>query len=128
MTLNSELPMNWRRGRQEQSSCARTVCLFFIYIFFAALGLHCRMQTFSSRGEPGLLSSCGVLASHCGGFCCCKAQALGVWASVVVAHRLSPMACGISLDQGLNLCPLPWQALNPWTTRKIPICLLSPGS
>ena len=100
--------MNWRRGRQEQSSCARTMCLFFIYIFFAALGLHCCMQTFSSRGEPGLLSSYGVWASHCGGFYCCKAQALGVWASVVVAHRLScPMACGIFLDQGLNLCPLP---------------------
>ena len=34
----------------------------------------------------------------------------GVWASVVVAHQPScPMACGISLDQGWNLCPLHWQ-------------------
>ena len=33
-----------------------------------------------------------------------------VWASVVMAHRLScPMACGISLDQGRNLSPLHWQ-------------------
>ena len=31
--------------------------------------------------------------------------------SVVVVHRLSfPSACGIFLDQGLNLCPLHWQA------------------
>ena len=33
----------------------------------------------------------GVWASHCGGFSC-RARALGTWASVVVAHRLS--SCG----------------------------------
>ena len=34
-----------------------------------------------------------------------------MWASVVVAHRLScPLACGIFPDQGLNMCPLHWQA------------------
>ena len=33
---------------------------------------------FSSCGEQGLLSSCGVQASHCGGLSCC-----GAWASVV---------------------------------------------
>ena len=39
------------------------------------------------------------------------AQALGVWTSVAVAHWLScPVACGIIPDQGLNLCPLHWQA------------------
>ena len=27
-------------------------------------------------------------ASHCGGFSCCRARALGVRASVVVAHGL----------------------------------------
>ena len=47
---------------------------------------------FSSCGEQGLLSSCSVRASHCGGFFCCGAQALQliginsctVWAYVVV--------------------------------------------
>ena len=35
----------------------------------------------------------------------------GVWASVVAACRLScSMACGLFLEQGLNLCPLNWQA------------------
>ena len=29
-----------------------------------------------------LLSNCGALASHCGGFSCCRAQ--GVWALVFV--------------------------------------------
>ena len=32
---------------------------------------------YSSFGEQGLLSSCSVQASHCGGFSCCRAQALG---------------------------------------------------
>ena len=31
----------------------------------------------------------GVRASHCGGFTCCGARALGAWASVVAAHGLS---------------------------------------
>ena len=33
----------------------------------------------------------------------------GLWStdSVIVAHKLScPVACGIFLEQGLNLCPL----------------------
>ena len=59
----------------------------------------------------GYSSSCSRRASHCHGFFCCKVQALGAWALVAVAHCLScPVACGVFLDQGLNLCPLLWQA------------------
>ena len=53
----------------------------------------------SSCGQQGLLYSCGARASHCGGFSCCRAQAL--------EQGLS--SCGIFPDQGLNLCPLHWQ-------------------
>ena len=49
--------------------------ILFIYLFLAVLGLRC-----------------GARASHCSGFSCWKAWALGMWASVVVAHRLS--SCG----------------------------------
>ena len=62
-------------------------------------------------------------ASHYSGFSCSGAQALGIQASVVgargpkstglvvVEHRLSCcMSCGIFSDQGLNPCPLHWQA------------------
>ena len=35
------------------------------------------------------LSRCGEWVSHRGGFSCCGAQALGAWASVVAARRLS---------------------------------------
>ena len=45
------------------------------------------MQAFCSR-EQRLLSSYGVQASHCGGFSCYGAQALGTGASVVVTYGL----------------------------------------
>ena len=35
---------------------------------------------------------CGAWASHCSGFSCCGARALGAWASVVVARGFS--SCG----------------------------------
>ena len=69
----------------------------------------------ASCGEQGLLSSCGGQASHCGGFSCYTAQALGPsgcssWTPrlestglVVEAHGLScSSAWGIFLDQGWN--------------------------
>ena len=51
------------------------VIYLFIYLFMAVLGLCCCAR-----------------ASHCGGFSCCGAWALGVWASVVVAHGFG--SCG----------------------------------
>ena len=37
----------------------------------------------------GATLRCGAQASHCGGFSCCAARALGARASVVVAHGLN---------------------------------------
>jgi len=52
-----------------------------------------------------------VRASHFSGFSFCGACTLGHVGSAVVAHWLSgPVACGIFLDEGPNLCPLHWQA------------------
>ena len=72
------------------------------------LSLCCCAWVFPSCSERGLLSSCGELASYCGGFSC-GAQALqrsgfssrGAWLSC-------PEACGMSLDQGSNSYPLHW--------------------
>ena len=50
----------------------------------------------SNCGERRLLSGCGVWASHRSGFSCCGAQALGEWASAVMAH-------GLRLGLGLRL-------------------------
>ena len=41
----------------------------------------------------GATLHCGAQASHCGGFSFCRAWALDVQASVVVAHGLS--SCGL---------------------------------
>ena len=74
----------------------------YFYLFLAALGLcYCRWA-FSSCSERGLLFVVvhGLLiavASHC------RAQALGAWASVVVAHGLS--SCGSwDLERRLSSC------------------------
>lgn len=55
-------------------------------------------------------SRCGERALGCMGFRGCGSRALERWL-VIVAHRFSCSAiCGILLGQGLNLCPLCWQA------------------
>ena len=60
----------------------------------AALGLCCCAQA---------SSSCGAWASHCGGFSCGGARALGTQASVVAAHGLS--SCGSqALELRLSSC------------------------
>ena len=80
--------------------------------------------------------------SHCDGFSCCGAQALGhagfhrygsqalecrlssCGGSVVVHGFSCPAACGILPDQGANPCILQW-ILKHWTTREVPelLCL-----
>ena len=67
--------------------------------------------------ERGATLHFGAQASHCSGFPCRGAQALGVWTSslqhtgsVAVVHGLScSTECGIFLHQGLNTCALHWQ-------------------
>ena len=68
--------------------------------------------------QAGVLSSCGVRASHRSGFSCCGAQALGrvgssLWhmgsvepGSIAVAHGLSGSSSEIFPDQGWNPCLL----------------------
>ena len=63
----------------------------------AVLGLCCCTRVFSSRSDPGLLSSCSTQDAHCGGFSGCGAQALGCTGfsscgSRTPGHRLS--SCG----------------------------------
>ena len=89
------------------------ICFFLIYfiyyfwlrwVFVAACGL-------------SLVVASGVYSSlRCAGFSLrwlllLRSTGSRRAGSVVVAHGLScSMACGISLDHSLNLCPLHWQA------------------
>ena len=50
-------------------------------------------ELLSHCSDLGLLSNCGARASHCSGFSCCRAQALGMEASVVAACGLG--SCGL---------------------------------
>ena len=83
----------------------------FVYLFiFGCTESSLLCVGFLLLWRVGATLCCDVLASHSRGFSCCKAQVLGARATVVVAYGLRySVACGIFLDQGSNLCPLPWQ-------------------
>ena len=70
--------------------------LLFIYLFLAALDLHCCSRAFSGCGEQGLLFVVGRGLLIAMAFPVAQHRPWGTQASVVVAHRLScAVACGI---------------------------------
>ena len=75
------------------------------------LGLHCCTRASSSCGERGLLFVAVHSFSHCSGFCCCGARALGTWASVVAACGLS--SCGARAYLLRSMWDLPGPELEP---------------
>ena len=82
-----------RRSRYQFARAARTKCYrlgsmhnrnsfsfinkIIFKIYFGCTGSLLLHRLFFSFDEQQLLSSCGAQASHCGGFSCCRAQALG---------------------------------------------------
>ena len=78
--------------------------LKFIYLFiFGCVGSLLLHEGFLQLWRAGATLHCSARVSHCGGFSCCRARALGVWASVVVARRLS--SCGSrALECRLSSC------------------------
>ena len=67
--------------------------LFFFFLINLFIYLHFIFGCVGSLLRwVGATLHCGVWASHCSGFSCCRAWALGVQTSVVVAHGLS--SCG----------------------------------
>ena len=85
----------------------------YTYIFiFGCAGSLLLLGLFSRYGKRGLLSSCGVRASHCSGFSCCRAQALGSWASAGAALELSSCGVWVRGRSGFNSCSI--QAEKLW--------------
>ena len=91
--------------------------MFFIFIFLISLFIlfiylllifGCVESSLLHTGflqlwRAGATLRCCAQASHCGGSSCCRAQALGVRASVVVAHGLR--SCGSqALERRLSTC------------------------
>ena len=82
------------------------VLKFFFLIYFWL-----RWVFVAARGLSLVVASGAYSSLWCAGFSCCGAWALGMRSSVVVARGLSCSAAReIFPNQGLNPCPLHWQA------------------
>ena len=78
------------------------IYLFYLFIF-GCVGSSLLLSGFLQLRRVGATLRCSARASHCGGFSCCGAWALGTQASVVVARGLS--SCGSwTLECRLNSC------------------------
>ena len=66
--------------------------LEFFFFFFGCIGSVLLHTGFLQLQRAGAALHYGAQASHCGGFSCCRAQALGTRALVVAACGLS--SCG----------------------------------
>ena len=118
---------------------------FKIYLLiFGCAGSSLLCWLFSSWRDQGLLSSCCVQASHCSGFSCRRAQALGctgfsacgTWARWLwlpgfraQAQHLwhtglaAPWHVGSSqIRDPTGVTCITKQILNHWTTRKASVC------
>ena len=75
----------------------------YFYLYFGCVGSSLLHTGFLQLWRAGATLRCGAQASHCGGFSCCGARALGKRASVVVARRLC--SCGSqALERRLSSC------------------------
>ena len=81
----------------------------WLYWVFAAV---CGLSLVATSWVRGTTLPWGVQVSHCSGFSCCRAQALGCVGFIrCEVHRLScPMPCGMFSEHRSNLCPLHFQA------------------
>ena len=90
---------------------AATLLHLFIYLFlinlflfiFGCVGSSLLCTGFLQLWQAGATLRCSARASHCSGFSCCKAWALGAWPSVVVAHRHSSYGSR-ALERRLSGC------------------------
>ena len=85
-------------------SCIIIIFYTFIYLFiFGRVGSSLLHVGFLQLWRAAATLRCGARVSHCGGFSCCGARALGARASVVAARWLS--SCGSrALEHRLSSC------------------------
>ena len=90
---------------------ARLLMLMPYLFIFGCTGSLLLHVGFLYLWRAGATLCCSAWASHCGGFSCCRARALGTWASVVVARRLS--SCGAWALLLCGMWDLPGPGLEP---------------
>ena len=101
----------------------RSIFIYYFIFGCAGLSLLCGLSLVTG----GLISSCGVWASHCGGFSCCGTRAVGIQAPGVAAFGLSSSGYP-ALEHRFNCCGT-W-AWFLWGIQDLPgpgIELMSPG-
>ena len=133
--------MKWGNRFRGLYHTTLAILYFFFLMYLFILG--CVRSSLLHAGflylrRAGATLRCSVQASHCSGFSCCGARALGVQASVAVARRLS--SCGSQalkhrLSTGLVALRHVWSSqtrawtrvpcigrwiLNHCTTREVP--------
>ena len=82
------------------SSVSNGTDLFFFFFFnshflkfiFGCIGSSLLCAGFLQLQRAGATLHCGAWPSHCGGFSCCRARAVGAQASLVAVRGLS--SCG----------------------------------
>ena len=79
------------------------VCMYLKFIYFGLHWVFVSARAFLWLRRAGATLGCSVRASHCSGFSCCRARAVGVWASVAVAHGLSSCSSQ-ALERRLSSC------------------------
>ena len=87
--------------------CNVQILFFFFHLFnlfiFGCIGTSLLCTGFLQLLQVGATLHCSAQASHCSGFSCCRARALGAWASVVVARGLSSCSSW-ALEHRLSSC------------------------
>ena len=86
----------------------------YLLFIFGCIGSSLWHGGFLQLWQAGATLRCGAWASHCSGFSCCGARALGARASVVVARGLS--SCGSrALECRLSSCGMwTWLVCSMW--------------
>ena len=77
-----------RRIKESYQAIETIVNLLHIIFFPFFLSFCVAARGLSLVGVSGPTLRCGARASHCGGFSCCRARAVGARASVIVACGL----------------------------------------
>ena len=90
--------------------CLQGLRSLFNLFIYGCIGSSFLRVGFLQLRRAGATLCCGAWASHCGGFSCCRAQALGARASATVARGLSN--CGSrTLEHRLSSCGMRAQLL-----------------
>ena len=101
-----DLASTWYRQQSSfvEKETVGQKCMILVSLFFGCVGSSLLHAGFLQLWRAGATLCCSAQSSHCGGFSCCGARALGVWASVVAACGLSSWGTWVLECSGFSSC------------------------